>query len=154
MQTALRKGTDGKVDVVWRGIECLWGNVWELVDGVNWNNGTYYVCNDPSKYADDTATNYTKLSFTGATNWSSSYISAEGLDTGNNPHVMLPSAAGSGSETTYQCDGCWSSTGWRVFRHGGDWISGSLDGLFPAAMTADSSTSGASTGSRLLYIPS
>lgn len=147
-------GTDGKVDVVWRGIECLWGNVWELVDGVNWNNGTYYVCNDPSKYADDTATNYTKLSFTGATNWSSSYISAEGLDTGNNPHVMLPSAAGSGSETTYQCDGCWSSTGWRVFRHGGDWLSGSLDGLFPAAMTADSSTSGASTGSRLLYIPS
>lgn len=72
-------GTDGMVDVVWRGIEGLWGNVWEWVDGINWNNGTYYVCNDPSKYADNTTTNYTALSFKGATNWSSSYITQEGL---------------------------------------------------------------------------
>ena len=28
--------------------------MWEWVDGVNWNNGTYYVCYAPSKYADDT----------------------------------------------------------------------------------------------------
>ena len=146
-------GTDGKVDVVWRGIEGLWGNIWEWVDGVNFNNGEYYVCNDSSKYADDTATNYTKLSFTGKTNWKSSYISEEGLDTGNNPHVMLPSAAGSGSETTYQCDGCWSGTGWRVFRHG-DWNDGSLDGLFATSLDSASSSSHEYAGSRLLYIPS
>lgn len=145
-------GTDGKVDVVWRGIEGLWGNIWEWVDGVNFNNGEYYVCNDSSKYADDTATNYTKLSFTGKTNWKSSYISEEGLDTGNNPHVMLPSAAGSGSETTYQCDGCWSGTGWRVFRHG-DWNDGSLDGLFATSLDSASSSSHEYAGSRLLYIP-
>lgn len=147
-------GTDGKVDVVWRGIEGFWGNVWEWVDGVNFNGGTYHVCNDQSKYADDTATGYDTLSFTGATNWSSSYISAEGLDTGNNPHVMLPSAAGGGSGTTYQCDGCWSSTGWRVFKHGGGWYSGSVAGLFAASLNDASSGSGAGTGSRLLYIPS
>ena len=147
-------GTDGKVDVVWRGIEGLWGNVWEWVDGVNWNNGTYYVCNDPSKYADDTTTNYTALSFKGATNWSSSYITQEGLDTGSNPHVMLPSAAGSGSETTYDCDACWSSTGWRVFRHGGDWGLGSPCGLFAANLHYGSSSSSSGIGSRLLYIPS
>lgn len=147
-------GTDGKTGVVWRGIEDFWGNVWEWVDGVNFNGGTYHVCNDQSKYADDTATGYDTLSFTGATNWSSSYISAEGLDTGNNPHVMLPSAAGSGSETTYQCDGCWSGTGWRVFRHGDAWNDGSLAGLFAASLRDDSSVSSARTGSRLLYIPS
>lgn len=146
-------GTDGKVDVVWRGIEGFWGNIWEWVDGVNFNNGEYYVCNDSSKYAEDTATNYTKLSFTGATNWNSSYISAEGLDTGNNPHVMLPSAAGSGSETTYQCDGCWSNTGWRVFRHGGNWSAGSGCGLFATNVNSDSPDTGAHLGSRLLYIP-
>jgi len=67
---------------------------------------------------------------------------------------MLPSAAGSGSETTYQCDGCWSSTGWRVFGHGGYWYAGSVDGLFAASLRADSSSSYADTGSRLLYIPS
>lgn len=147
-------GTDGKVDVVWRGIEGLWGNVWEWVDGVNWNDGTYYVCNDPSKYADDTATNYTALSFKGATNWSSSYITEEGLDTGDNEHVMLPAAAGSGSESTYDCDACWSSTGWRVFRHGGNWNNGSRCGLFTAFLDDTSSYSNAYIGSRLLYIPS
>lgn len=146
-------GTDGKVDVIWRGIEGFWGNVWEWVDGVNFNNGEYYVCNDSPKYADNTATNYTRLSFTGATNWSSAYISAEGLDTGNNPHVMLPSAAGSGSETTYQCDGCWSNTGWRLLLHGGRWHDGSIAGLFTNDLDSGSSDAYESTGSRLLYIP-
>lgn len=67
-------GTDGKVDVIWRGVEGFWGNVWEWVDGINWNNGTYYICNDPSKYADNTTTNYTALSFKGGTGWNASYI--------------------------------------------------------------------------------
>ena len=147
-------GTDGFVDVVWRGIEGFWGNVWEWVDGVNWNDSTYYVCNDPSKYADDTTMNYTALSFRGLTNWSSSYITQEGLDTGSNPHVMLPSVAGSGSETTYDCDACWSSTGWRVFRHGGYWNYGSFCGLFAVGLNNTSSNSYSDIGSRLLYIPS
>nr|DAI12176.1 MAG TPA: tail collar fiber protein [Caudoviricetes sp.] len=146
-------GTDGKVDVVWRGIEGLWGNVWEWVDGVNWNNGTYYVCNDPSKYADGTTTNYTALSFKGATNWSSSYITQVGLDT-SNPHVMLPSAAGDGSETTYNCDACWSATGLRVAQHGGQYNRDSKCGLFAALLLNTSSDSATTFGSRLLYIPS
>lgn len=147
-------GTDGKTDVIWRGIEGLWGNVWEWCDGVNINNGEYYVCNDQSKYADDTATGYTKLSFKGTTNWSSSYITEEGLDTGANGHVMLPAAAGNGSESTFMCDACWSSTGWRVFLLGGCWDYGSDCGLFTADLDYPSSLSYSCVGSRLLYIPS
>ena len=105
------------------------------------------------KYADDTLSNYIELSYTGATNWASSYITQEGLDTGNNPHVMLPSAAGSGSASTYQCDGCWSSTGWRVFLRGAAWVDGSLAGLFTAGLYGDSSHSSEFAGSRLQYIP-
>lgn len=146
-------GTDGKTGVVWRGIEDFWGNAWEWVDGVNFNGGKYYVCNDQVKYADDTATGYEELSFTGSTSWSFSYITQEGLDDGDNIHAMLPSAAGSGSESTYMCDGVWSSTGWRVFRHGGDWDDDSRVGLFAAALDAASSASHTNTGSRLLYIP-
>ena len=146
-------GTDGNVDVVWRGIEGFWGNVWEFVDGLNFNNGTYYVCNDISKYADDTATNYTALSFKVATNWSSSYITNEGLDTGDNKHVMLPAAAGSGSESTYECDACWSSTGFCVFDISGSLLNGSKCGLFVADMSLGSSDSVNNAGSRLLYIP-
>lgn len=152
--TGRPSGTDGKTGVVYRGIEDFWGNIWEWVDGVNFNGGTYYVCNDIDSYADDTATGYEQLSFTGATNWSSSYITEEGLDTGNNPHVMLPSAAGSGSETTYQCDACWSSTGWRVFGRGGGWANGSFCGLFAAFLSNVSSAASTRIGSRLLYIPS
>lgn len=148
-------GTDGKVDVVWRGIEGFWGNVWEWVDGVNFVGGYYYVCNDPSKYIDDTLTNYTELSFTGPKNISHGYITQEGLDTGNNPHVMLPSAAGSGSATTGYCDACWTiSPDWRVFPHGGSWNFGSSCGLFAADLSNASSSSYSDLGSRLLYIPS
>lgn len=146
-------GTDGKVDVIWRGIEGFWGNVWEWVDGLNFNNGTYYVCNDISKYADNTSTSYEKLSFTGATNWAASYITETGLDTGNNPHVIMPKAAGSGSESTCECDGCWSSAGWRAFVRGGGKGSGSLAGLFIASLNSASSDAGTDSGSRLQYIP-
>ena len=146
-------GTDGNTDVVWRGIEGLWGNIWEWVDGLNWNDGTYYVCNDPSKYADNTTTSYTALSFKGTINWNTSYITQEGLDP-DSPHVMLPSAAGRGSETTYYCDTCWSSTGWRTFERGGNWKNGSKCGLFAVASDYTSSYSINDLGSRLLYIPS
>lgn len=146
-------GTDGFVDVVWRGIEGFWGNVWEWVDGVNWHDGTYYVCNDPSKYTDDTSMNYTTLSFTGSVNWSGDYITEEGLDITNN-HVILPRAANAGSSSTYECDTCWSDKGWRVFRLGGFWGRGSCCGLFAASLSDGSSGSSSIFGSRLLYIPS
>lgn len=146
-------GTDGFVDVVWRGIEGFWGNVWEWVDGVNWNYGNYYVCNDPSKYVDDVTTNYTALSFAGSTHWDGDYITEEGLDITNN-HVILPRSANAGSSSTYECDACWSGTGRCVFRHGGHWDYGSSCGLFAAVLYNDSSSSSSDIGSRLLYIPS
>ena len=147
-------GTDGKVDVIWRGIEGFWGNVWEWVDGLNVNNGTYYVCNDISKYADNTATGYEQLSYTGDTGWRNSYITEEGLDTGNNPHVIMPKAAGSGSESTYECDACSFSNDWRLFQRCGGFNDGSKCGLFTVNTTNDSVASGVLIGSRLLYIPS
>lgn len=152
--TGRPSGTDGKTGVVYRGIEDFWGNIWEWVDGVNFNGGTYYVCNTQANYADDTASNYEKLSFTGATSWLQSYITEEGLDSGDNAHVMLPAAAGSGSGTTYMCDAAWSSTDWRVFKRGGAWADGSPCGLFTDSLYSDSSASAVSIGSRLLYIPS
>lgn len=154
--TGRPSGTDGKTGVIYRGIEDFWGNVWEWVDGVNWNNGTYYVCNDPSKYADDTSTGYDQLSYTGSTSWGQSYITEEGLDTSalENTHIMLPKAAGSGSESTFMCDACWSSTGWRVFQRGGYGANGSACGLFTAHLSDPSSGSNTVLGSRLLYIPS
>lgn len=151
--TGRPSGTDGLTDVVYRGIEGIWGNIWEWVDGINFNNGTYYVCTNPDNFADDTSNYYTQLSYTGATNWSGSYITNEGTDS-NVPWAMLPSSAGSGSASTYLADGCWSSTGWRVCGRSGAWNDGSLDGIFAVSLSSASSGTGTSAGSRLLYNPS
>lgn len=147
-------GTDGTVDVVYRGIEGLWGNIWEWVDGVSWNNGTYYVCNDPTKYADATTTNYTQLSFVGLPAWDNSYITTEGLDSGANNHIMLPSAAGTGSSSTYMCDTTWGESGWRCPAFGGQWVDKLAVGLFRTGFFSDPS-GGANgfCGARLQYIP-
>lgn len=151
--TGRPSGTDGKVDVVWRGIEGLWGNVYELIDGINWSSANYYVCNDPSKYKDDTFTNYATLSSKGSTSWNGTYITMEAL-TNNNSHVMVPtSASSSGSETTNMCDVAHGGTGWRIMQHGGYWNKGSGAGLFTAAFDEASSFNDINSGCRLLYIP-
>lgn len=151
--TGIPSGIDGKVDVVWRGIEGLWGNIYEWIDGINWDNGSYYVCNNPSQYAEDTTNNYTKLSFNGATNWDRSYITEEGLDSGINSHVLLPSSAGGGSESTYYCDASKSGDGWKALAHGGIWSDGSSCGLFSTNFFYAASNAYTYFGSRLLYIP-
>lgn len=142
-------GTAGTVDVIWRGIEGFWGNVSEWLDGLNWQGGTYWVSNDQSSYADDTSTGYTSLSYTGATNWSSSYIKEMGYDASASAY-MLP-VTGGGSDSTYYCDGIWSTTGWRHPKRGGSG-GDSLIGLY--TLGVNSSNVSTDIGSRLLYIPS
>ena len=151
--TGRPSGTDGKVDVVYRGIEGFWGNVWEWMDGLNYNGDTnnYYVCTDPSKYADDTATGYTKVSFTSPT--TNAYISKEGMDNAL-PWAMLPSEATNGSETTFYPDYFYQNSGWRVAERSGDWGNGSNCGVWILSCDSASSDSGTRLGSRLLYAPS
>ena len=156
--TGSKARTTKTYQVVWRGIEDLWGNVWEWVDGVNWNGGIYSICNNPSAYADNVNSSsnasYSELKSQGVTNWSSSFITQESYEEGEFDWVMLPTAATSGSESTYYCDACWSSTGWRVFGHGGGWGDGTHCGLFAAALNLASSGTSTIYGCRLIYIPS
>ena len=153
VHTGYPSGTSSdKVDVLWRGIEGFWGNVWEWADGLNFNGGTYYICNDIFKYADDTADNYTALSYTGATNWSTSYIKEEGLDTSNS-WAMMPSNATGGSLSTYYADAVSSSSGWRVLRRGRLWNGADGAGLFAMDVVTDSSYAYTYFCSRLLYVP-
>ena len=146
-------GTDGKVDVVYRGIEGIWGNVYEFVDGINFSGREIYVCNDQSKYKDDTSSGYTKLTYIKASG--SGYVQAEGMDTKTNSHVMTPVNIGA-SETTYYCDYTYSNiiTEGCVLCSSGYWGFGSDWGLFSANCDYSSSHSDSTIGSRLLYIPS
>ena len=146
-------GTEGYTSVVWRGIEDIWGNLLEWVDGINVQDGTHYVCNDPSKYADDTSTDYTALSFTTEASGSVTYIKEEGLDSGASAHIMLPAVLGGASSSTYICDACYRSMGWKVVCHGGFWGSGTDAGLFTVNFTNGSSSYNEYIGYRLMYIP-
>lgn len=146
--TGRPSGTDGKTAVQYRHIENPWGNVWEWIDGANFNNRAAYICTNPANYADDTTSNYTSA---GVTLCSSGWIKDLGLSN-TFPWAFLPDANG-GSETTYIPDYVYSLSGWRVLVVGGDWGNGSYAGLF--YFDADNSSSGSSgyIGARLLFHP-
>lgn len=128
--------------VQYRWIENLWGNALQWVDGFNANGTTAYYCTDPSKYADDTATGYTKIGTLPASGYIKDLIVT---DNG----LLIPKTTG-GSETTYIPDYMWSYSGWRVLCVGGDWSSGSYAGLLYFSASDASSDSVSSISARLL----
>ena len=141
---------DTRRGVKYRGMENLWGNIWQWTDGFNLNNPTIYVNTDPATYADDTAANYIALGYNQVATASASYISALGFD-GNFPWAQAPIAV-AGADGTYISDQAWTSTGWRVLELGGPWGSGSGGGLFAFSSYAASSLAGTSSGGRLLVL--
>lgn len=152
--TGVPTGTNGKVDAIYRGIEGLWGNIREWIDGINFNNSEIWVCNNPSQYADGTPTNYTKLSYNLINN--TGYIIELGIDQGENKHIMLPFKAG-GTNSTYYPDyvnGNINNRTWRVLNIGGGLQGNSDAGLFCSYGDFGPMNSHDRVGSRLLYIPS
>ena len=150
--TGRPSGTDGKTSVQYRGIEDLWGNVYDFVDGMNFNGLSPYVCLNPTNFADDTSSNYTKLGYNlGGT--SGEFIKELGYD-GNNPAVLLPIATG-GSETTHIPDRVYhnSTASWYIFCVGGNYSAASAAGLFCSHCGFASSLSSAGVGGRLLFLP-
>ena len=146
--TGRASGTDGATAVQYRHIENPWGNVFDWVDGVNFNGSTVYVCTDPAKYADDTSAGYTNA---GTRASSSGYISALGVST-TAPWAIYPSSTG-GSETTYIPDYSWTADGWLVLAVGGCWVDRTNSGLFYFYGENGSSYSHGGIGSRLLFVP-
>ncbi len=140
--TAGSRISDGAAECQYRWIENLWGNVYQWVDGFNANGTTVYYCTDPSKYADDTATGYTKIGTLPASGYIKDLIVT---DNG----LLIPKTTG-GSETTYIPDYMWSSSGWRVLCVGGDWSYGANAGLLCFVANNASSDSGSSISARLL----
>lgn len=147
-------GDEGTVDVVWRGIEGLWGNVCEYVDGLLVYDGVYYVCEDPAKYAGQLTSDYKDVGYVGTTTWTSAFIKYTGLSNAY-PHIMLPTNADGGSSSTYYCDRCSASNGLMVVSHGGMMWDGVGAGLFTIDYTQDTgSADNYYGGSRLMYMPS
>ncbi len=144
-------GTDGAVSIQYRGIEDLWGNVWQWVDGINFSGTQAYYCTTRTDFKDDVSDGYTALSYACAAATQGGYPKAHGID-GNAPWLFLPTTAG-GSSATYIPDAFWTSSGWRVFAVGGRYSSGLSAGVLVRFAGDSSSGAGASFGGRLLFIP-
>ena len=141
--TGRASGTDGRTAVQYRWLENLWGNVSQWVDGFNATSRAAYYCTDPSKYADDTTTGYTKI---GDLPTSDGFITD--LTVTDNG-LLIPKATG-GSNTTCVSDETWSDTGWRVLCVGGGWNYGTDAGLLYFDANDTSSYSHSVISARLL----
>ena len=147
MKSGSETGTD-KGSIIYRGIEDLYGNVWQFFDGININNYQAYICYDSSKYASDVFDgDYQKLGYVDSST-SGSYITALGYDP-KHPLVGLPTDV-NGSSSTYMCDYYWTASDKRIARVGGRWSFTSYCGLWCWACDSASSGVGAALGARLL----
>lgn len=113
----MKSGTlndDGLHSMIYRGIEDIYGNIWQFVDGINIKDYKAYVSQNSMDYAvDKFEGSYKAL---GYTNFSTSgqYQSAVGYDA-NSPLINFPTAGG-GASNTYMTDYYWCAEGNRIAR--------------------------------------
>lgn len=117
---------DGYHAMIYRGVENLFANIWQFVDGINIKDNLAYICKDHSQYASDKFTDpYKPLAYTNCkTNGNPKTL---GLDV-DEPFFRFPTEIGGGT-STYMCDYYWQSTGNRVARVG-VFAFGARDGLW------------------------
>lgn len=129
----------------YRWIENLWGNESQWVDGFNANGTTAYYCTDPSKYADDTTTGYTKIGTLPAPGWIKDLtVTDNGL--------LIPKTTG-GSDSTYIPDYASLSSSGHVLFVGGYWNDSTYAGLLYFNVYGASSYSNSGVSARLLCEP-
>ncbi|WP_367294677.1 fibronectin type III domain-containing protein [Levilactobacillus yonginensis] len=130
----------------YRGIENLYGNIFQFADGVNMASTKPWVCDDSSKYQSDLfAAPYTSLNYSVA---ATGYSEQMGLDT-NHPFAQFATKTG-GSESTYYSDYNYTPSGNCVALYGGDWNRSGGDGVFCWHLYESSSGLFSDFGSRLV----
>jgi hypothetical protein len=146
--TGRAAGTDGKTAVMYRWIENLWGNVHEWCDGFNTYHGLVYICLDPAKFSENTATNYISTDIKLSSGSTIKYIGFSETF----PFAFIPSS-GSISAKTPIPDYCGSSNGWCVLMLGGQWNYNDMGGLFCLNASVSATSAGPYAGSRLMFLP-
>ena len=135
--------------VNYRGIEDIFGHMWQHIDGLNIKDYQAYICKDPASYANDTFdAPYEKLGYVNAET-TDSYIKELGYDE-KHQEVALPVEVAA-SSSTGACDNYWCSAGNRIAFVGGNfnyyWAKG---GFFAWHCSNASSNSIWFYGARLL----
>lgn len=147
---------DGKHAIIYRGIENVFGNLYQALDGINIKDYQAYVCTDPTEYTSDKfVAPYKKLGYMcqhpdseSTVTTKDGYIKSLGCDP-ENPLFMLTSEIGA-SSTTYVCDHSWINNGNRVVFAGGYYYSTYQAGFFCLYLAYLSSNTFYNRGARLL----
>ena len=121
--------SDGKHSMIYRGMEDIYGNIWQIVDGINIKDNQAYVCYDPSKYEPSKYEGcYQQLGYVNAYVQFGGWIKTLGYDS-KNPLIALPTEIG-GSNSTYIPDNYWPALADRILYVGGTWTNNSAAGLW------------------------
>jgi len=146
-------GDIGKVSVSYRGVEDLWGNVWEFVDGINIKNSEKQVyIADHGFVSDRFAQPYqpTGVFLPLGEGYIKDFACSAEAD-----WLLMPTVVG--EETSYIPDYFYQywdeNTEDKVAMVGGRWNLGNSAGLFYWNVAVPSSTAALHMGARLLFIP-
>ena len=141
---------DSQHAVIYRGIENIFGNVFNWIDGLNIQEYQAYICRNPEEYTSDKFDgSYIKLGYMNCQE-RDMYIKKLGFDE-KNPDIALPIEIGGGAgSSSGMCDFYYSSEGNRVARVGGGFSSGASGGLWCWYCYNSSTYSSLTCGARLL----
>ena len=134
--------TTGKLQMCFLGIEDLWGNKFQWVDGLV-TDGSYNILTGTKSF-NDSGSGYTKIT-TGISSSLSGYTkTVQGGDAG---YVLADTA---GSTSTGYCDYGYLNSGW-VAHFGGDRSNGDNAGAFGVGLNHSASFSSSRYGARLCF---
>lgn len=138
---------DSKHAVIYRGVENIFGNVWQWVDGVNIRDNQAWVCNNPEEYRSNKfEAPYEQLGYINANK--NGYSTKLGFDS-NHPEVNFPIELG-GSVNTYMCDEYYQLTGDKVACVGSCLNNGNNAGLWSWHLHLDSGGMFGTRGARCI----
>lgn len=141
---SLTSNSDGKNPMVYRGIENLYGNIWQFVDGVNVNDNQGWVCKNPASYTSNVfASPYKQLGYVNKN--ANNYVKFMGFDS-DLPFAEFPTDV----STNYYKDYYYQSAGQRIAFGGGGWYYGGRAGLFCWHLNFSSAGTDVGVGGRLL----
>ena len=141
---------DGKSPCVYRGIESLWGDCYQFVDGVNINEYQAWVAKNAANYVSNVfASPYEQLNYVNAN--ADGYTIEMGHDEAF-PFAELPTTLG-GAGAKYYSDYYYRNAGQRIAFFGGVWSYGSGAGVSYWALDNSSSNAYPYISGRLLRKP-
>ncbi len=145
---SLVSNSNGEYPMKYRGIENLYGNIFQMVDGVNFNNYQAYVNLNPNTYQESTFSgDYKALNYVNSS--SNVYIIKEGYDS-NYPFATFPISGESSNINSFYKDYYWVSSGDKIALFGGRPVEGSYAGTHYWHLTTGPTISTINSSSRLV----